>query len=56
MDFATGQCKAAGADEIVLGAQVIARDFYRRLGYVDEGPVFDDAGLPHVMMRKKLRP
>jgi predicted GNAT family N-acyltransferase len=55
MEFAAGSAAAAGADEIVLGAQVTAREFYKRLGYVEEGPVFDDADLPHVMMRKKLR-
>jgi predicted GNAT family N-acyltransferase len=55
MEFAADHCHAIGAEEIVLGAQLTARDFYRRLGYVEEGPVFDDAGLPHVMMRKKLQ-
>ncbi|MDA9430967.1 hypothetical protein XH88_04020 [Bradyrhizobium sp. CCBAU 51627] len=43
-----------GADEIVLGAQLTARGFYQRLGYVEEGAPFDDAGILHVMMRKML--
>jgi predicted GNAT family N-acyltransferase len=55
MVFAASTAAGIGVDEIVLGAQVTARDFYKRLGYVAEGSVFEDAGLPHVMMRKKLR-
>ncbi|GAB6929686.1 GNAT family N-acetyltransferase [Paenibacillus sp. JCM 10914] len=39
----------------VLDAQVQAEEFYRRLGYetVSDEP-FDDAGIPHVRMTKKL--
>ena len=55
MEFAADHCQAIGVEEIVLGAQLTARDFYRKLGYVEEGPVYDDAGLPHVMMRKRLQ-
>lgn len=39
---------------VVLGAQLSALPFYERLGYVAEGPVFDDAGIPHRTMRKVL--
>lgn len=53
--YAAEAALRAGAEDIVLEAQVAARDFYKRLGYVEEGDVFDDAGAPHVMMRKKLR-
>lgn len=53
--YAAEAALRAGAEDIVLDAQVAARDFYKRLGYVEEGDVFDDAGAPHVMMRKKLR-
>jgi ElaA protein len=42
--------------EVVLGAQVDAIPFYERLGYTAEGPVFDDAGIPHRRMRKRLGP
>jgi len=56
MEFAEASAADRGVEKIVLGAQLTARDFYRRLGYVGEGPIFDDAGLPHVMMSKKLRP
>jgi predicted GNAT family N-acyltransferase len=36
---------------IVLHAQTHAIGFYRRLGFREEGEVFDEAGIPHIMMR-----
>jgi predicted GNAT family N-acyltransferase len=56
MEFAAATASRRGAEEVILGAQLTAREFYRRLGYVEEGAVFDDAGIPHVMMRKTLQP
>jgi predicted GNAT family N-acyltransferase len=41
-----------GARDIVLHAQLTARDFYRRLGYREEGTVFEEAGILHVSMRR----
>jgi predicted GNAT family N-acyltransferase len=41
-----------GAREIVLHAQLTVRDFYRRLGYREEGAVFEEAGILHIGMRK----
>jgi len=55
MEFAAATACRAGAEEIILAAQLAAREFYKRLGYAEEGVVFDDAGISHVMMRKKLR-
>jgi len=43
-----------GGREIVLHAQIQTVDFYRRLGYREEGEVEMDAGIPHVWMRKRL--
>lgn len=43
-----------GFAEIVLHAQVSVAGFYRRLGYVEEGDVFDEAGIPHIAMRKGI--
>jgi predicted GNAT family N-acyltransferase len=45
-----------GGREIVLHAQVPIIDFYRRLGYREEGEVEMDAGIPHIWMRKRLEP
>jgi predicted GNAT family N-acyltransferase len=36
-----------------LDAQIQAMGFYEKLGYVAEGPVFDDAGIPHRTMFKR---
>jgi ABC-2 type transport system ATP-binding protein len=44
-----------GLDEIVLHAQLSAKGFYDRAGYLTEGGVFDEAGIQHVRMRKRLR-
>jgi ElaA protein len=43
-----------GYDEVLLGAQVQAIAFYERLGYAAEGPVYDDAGIPHRLMRRSI--
>ncbi len=41
-------------DSVVLSAQMQALTFYARLGYTAEGEIFDDAGIPHSWMRKRL--
>ncbi|MGA5816491.1 GNAT family N-acetyltransferase [Kitasatospora sp. NPDC094028] len=50
--------EAAGAErggvEVELHAQVRALGFYERLGYVAQGPVYDDAGIPHRTMTRVL--
>ncbi|MGI6642185.1 MAG: GNAT family N-acetyltransferase [Limnochordia bacterium] len=43
-----------GFTEAILGAQLQAIGFYERLGFVPEGDVFDDAGIPHRQMRRAL--
>lgn len=55
MEFAGATASRDGAHEIILAAQFTAREFYRQLGYIEEGKVFDDAGISHVTMRKNLR-
>ena len=40
--------------EVELSAQVQALPFYRRFGFVEEGEVFTDAGMPHRRMRMHL--
>ncbi len=45
---------ALGARELRLGAQLTALGFYTRLGYTAFGPVFDDAGIDHRMMRRAV--
>lgn len=45
-----------GLTVLVLGAQTQAIGFYERLGYAAYGDVFDDAGLPHRWMQRRLNP
>ncbi len=54
MEHAAAVVAARGFTEIVLHAQVSVAEFYLRLGYVAEGDVFDEAGIPHITMRKKI--
>ncbi|MDR0899785.1 MAG: GNAT family N-acetyltransferase [Lactobacillaceae bacterium] len=41
-------------NEIVLDAQLTARGFYEKLGYVGSGETFMDAGIEHIRMSKKM--
>jgi len=48
------QARTAGHHAVFLDAQVEAIDFYRTLGFCEEGEVFMDAGIPHLHMRRTL--
>jgi len=54
MERAAAIAAEQGFAEILLHAQVSVADFYRRLGYMAEGDVFDEAGIPHIAMRKRI--
>jgi predicted GNAT family N-acyltransferase len=54
MQFALEQAITAGQTLAILDAQVQVIPFYERLGFVAEGPEFDDAGIPHRRMTKRL--
>jgi predicted GNAT family N-acyltransferase len=41
-----------GDTEVVLHAQTRAAPFYARYGFVAEGEVFEEAGIPHIRMRR----
>jgi len=43
-----------GDREIELFAQTHAIPFYRRYGFVENGEVFEEAGIPHQAMRRML--
>jgi predicted GNAT family N-acyltransferase len=43
-----------GFKEVLLGAQLHAKGFYLKQGFVEFGDVFLDANIEHVMMRKLL--
>ena len=42
-------------DSVVLHAQTSAAEFYRRAGFVAQGGVFEEAGIAHIEMVKRLR-
>jgi YbgC/YbaW family acyl-CoA thioester hydrolase len=43
-----------GYREAVLHAQTSAAPFYRRAGFAERGPLFDEVGIPHVEMVRSL--
>ncbi|MFN4061727.1 MULTISPECIES: GNAT family N-acetyltransferase [Paracoccus] len=46
---------ARGVRQARLGSQTHAMGFYEKLGFVAEGPVYDDAGIPHRDMALNLK-
>jgi len=48
------EARRRGMKEVVLSAQTHAIGFYRRHGFMQEGEVFDEAGIPHQEMRRVL--
>ena len=48
------EARRQGFAEAVLDSQTYAIPFYERLGFVAEGEEFDDAGIPHFLMRRRL--
>ena len=45
------QARAKGASQVTLHAQISAQAFYQRAGFTPEGPVFDEVGIPHIVMQ-----
>ena len=52
---AEAQASDIGQRRMVLGAQVRAKGFYERQGYVAYGEEYMDEWCPHIMMGKDLR-
>jgi predicted GNAT family N-acyltransferase len=50
--FLESEARLRGARTFTLWAQDSARAFYEKAGYTAQGPLFDDAGIPHVRMDK----
>jgi predicted GNAT family N-acyltransferase len=49
-----GEAKKRGLTGIKLHAQLSAMEFYKRHGYEADGAVFEEAGMPHLEMKKLL--
>lgn len=48
------QARRRGDHSVALHAQLSAHGFYERCGFVAAGPVFDEAGIDHVLMTRSL--
>ncbi len=48
------EARARKVDGIMLHAQLSAMDFYKRHGYVPNSAVFEEAGMPHLEMKRRL--
>lgn len=48
------EARKQGHKEVVLSAQLQAAEFYREQGFEAEGKVYQDAGILHQDMRRKL--
>lgn len=40
--------------QITLHARLSVRDFYEKCGYSAEGDVFDEIGIPHIIMTRRI--
>jgi predicted GNAT family N-acyltransferase len=54
MDRAHEFARTMNVKEVTLHAQLTAKEFYARLGYCEEGDIFEEAGIAHVTMRKVI--
>jgi YbgC/YbaW family acyl-CoA thioester hydrolase len=55
LDGLTTAARARGVHELALYAQTSAQGFYQRAGFVPRGEVFDEAGIPHIEMRRTMQ-
>ncbi len=53
MRFLLDTADHTGAREVALAAQIHAEDFYRRLGFMPAGPLYDVRGIPHRRMIRR---
>jgi YbgC/YbaW family acyl-CoA thioester hydrolase len=54
LDALMKAARERGDREVLLHAQLSAAPFYARAGFAERGPVFDEAGIPHVEMVRTL--
>ena len=41
------RAQAQGMSSLILHSQVVAIPFYEKLGFIGQGPIYEEAGLPH---------
>ncbi len=54
LDALIAAARSRGARELMLHAQTSAQNFYLRAGFLPHGEVFEEAGIPHIEMRRAL--
>ncbi|HEY0273298.1 MAG TPA: GNAT family N-acetyltransferase [Chitinophaga sp.] len=54
IEFAEAQAVKAGYTTLMMHARATATGFYTKLGYKTIGAEFEEVGIPHVEMRKRL--
>ncbi len=54
LDVLEREGAARGVRHFKLSAQLHARGFYERLGYAAAGDVYDEVGIPHIAMEKRV--
>lgn len=54
MEVAIAHLRDQGIPEIKINAQTHARPFYDKLGFVQRGDEFEEAGIPHIEMRLRV--
>ncbi|KAA9160839.1 GNAT family N-acetyltransferase [Amycolatopsis acidicola] len=52
----TAAVELIGDEPSVLDAQTYAQGFYAKFGYVPEGEVFEEDGIPHITMWRRVAP
>jgi len=54
LDALIEAARSRGVRELMLHAQTSAQNFYLRAGFAPDGAVFEEAGIPHIEMRRAL--
>ena len=54
LTYIENEVKVLGRSGVLLHAQLTAQEFYASNGYVPERSIFEEAGVPHITMRKFL--
>ncbi|MCC7225903.1 MAG: GNAT family N-acetyltransferase [Burkholderiaceae bacterium] len=54
LDMLVNEARGLGYHSVALHAQTHARGFYERHGFVAEGDEFEEANIPHILMRRSF--
>jgi predicted GNAT family N-acyltransferase len=54
ISFLDGELKDRGVEQVVLHAQYEALEFYRSCGFEESGQPFQEAGMKHMKMQRRL--